>query len=168
MDSTVERGTMPYLAQARTSAPQQKTGPNWRTKTRALRKRPLRERLLCQWVRNHLGRTAHERRVARTCSALFDILRPLHHLPARERRLLRLAALVHDVGRALDDDEHPTLGADMVLQDLPLAMPCSRLRRLAYLTRYHRGAVPELGRDEILRPGDRRSATRLLLAILRA
>jgi len=154
MDSAVERGTMPYVAQMRTAALGRKP-------------RPLRERITCQWVRRHLGRTAHERRVARTCSILFDILRPLHHLPARERRLLRLAALVHDVGRALDNDDHPALGAGMILDDLPLALPRSRMRRLAYLTRYHRGAVPELGRDELLRPGDRRSATRLLLAILR-
>lgn len=145
---------MPHVAQMRRAGLGRKT-------------RPLRERIACKWVRSHLGGTAHERRVARTCSVLFDILRPLHHLPARERRLLRLAALVHDVGRAQDDDEHPTLGAEMVLDDFPLALPRSRMRRLAYLTRYHRGAVPEVGRDEILRAGDRRSTTRLLLAILR-
>jgi exopolyphosphatase/pppGpp-phosphohydrolase len=154
MDLSVERGTMPYVAQMRTAA-------------LGRRARPLRERIACRWVRSHLGSTAHERRVAKTCSILFDILRPLHHLPADERRLLRLAALVHDVGRSVDNDDHPALGADMILEELPLPMRRSRLRRLAYLTRYHRGAVPELDRDELLRPGDQRSATRLLLAILR-
>lgn len=127
-----------------------------------------RERAARRWVRAMLGRTAHERRVAANATILFNLLRPLHRLPRRELRLLRLAALVHDVGRAIDDDDHPTVGAGLVLEQMPVAMTRCRRRRLAYLTRYHRGAVPELGRDDVLRSGDARAATRILLAMLRA
>ena len=56
----------------------------------------------------------------------------------------------------------------MVLENEWLT-PTTR-RRLAYLTRYHRGRVPEAGEEEILehRGADHGFAMRVLLGILRA
>ena len=41
-------------------------------------------------------------------------------------------------------------------------------RCLAYLTRYHRGAVPEIGFDEVLTASENRRRMRIVLSFLRA
>jgi exopolyphosphatase/guanosine-5'-triphosphate,3'-diphosphate pyrophosphatase len=116
-----------------------------------------------------LGAADHERQVAVVASCLFDITRPLHGLSTADRRLLRLGALVHDVGRAVDKDDHPAIGADMLLSAgdaLPLVATERRL--LAYLTAHHKGDVPPAGTDAILRPGDDVKRMIRLLALLRS
>jgi exopolyphosphatase/pppGpp-phosphohydrolase len=120
------------------------------------------------WVRNHLGCIEHERRVTETASTLFDLTWPMHSLTRADRQLLRLGAVVHDVGRSIDDDTHPQQGARMLMQQDHLPLSGCEQRALAYLTRYHRGCVPELGEDEILRRSDDREGLRTILAILRS
>ena len=121
-----------------------------------------------RWVARRLGGTAHERRVADVASTLFDLTAPLHGLPAAGRKMVRLAAMVHDVGRSADEDGHAAAGAGMVLADRSLPLSDAERRGLAYLTLYHRGTVPDAGDDDVLHPDD--DAERLLkvLALLRA
>jgi exopolyphosphatase/guanosine-5'-triphosphate,3'-diphosphate pyrophosphatase len=123
---------------------------------------------LLAWVRKHLGDVEHEQRVERLALTLFALTRPRHRLSQSERTLLSLAAIVHDVGRALEDDDHELHGAVMlqVAEDLPLTD--TERRRLMFLTRYHRGKVPAEGGEEYLRPADDRASLRTLLALLRA
>ena len=120
-----------------------------------------------KWVRRHLGRVDHERRVAEISATVFDLTRPLHDLAAADSRLLRLASLVHDVGRSVDDAEHPMHGAAMLLADGSLPLPASQRRALAYLTLYHRGPVPAAGDDDVLHPEDDRPRLRRVLGLLR-
>lgn len=120
------------------------------------------------WSQRRLGNIDHERRVLEIATALFDLTRGLHPLNPSHKRLLSAAALLHDVGRAIDPPEHERIGAEMILSDPSLRVSPIDRRRLAYLTLYHRGPVPDLGRDEILRRGDCHSALLTVLAILRA
>ena len=119
-------------------------------------------------MHRQLGSIDHEKRVVEIASRLFDLTWPLHGLTGAERRLLRLAAVVHDVGRCIDDETHPEVGARLIHEwpDLPLE-PDER-RALAYLTRYHRGKVTPVGGDEILRRCDDHETLRLVLAMLRS
>ena len=55
----------------------------------------------------------------------------------------------------------------MLMEDRHLPLSHSE-RRLAYLTLYHKGHVPDAGDDEILRPGDDADRLRTILALLRA
>lgn len=121
-----------------------------------------------RWVSRRLGEIGHEQRVAATAARLFDLTANRHQLPPYFRRLLRLAALVHDVGRAVEDDRHPMIGAKMVLADTWLPVRDTERRALAYLVRYHRGAVPDAGMDAILDSADNAPALRTVLALLRA
>jgi exopolyphosphatase/guanosine-5'-triphosphate,3'-diphosphate pyrophosphatase len=119
------------------------------------------------YVRKKLGDARHERRVAELASRLFTLTSAWHDLRATDLVALRLGCLLHDVGRSKDDALHPRIGARMIerADELPLT---PRERRLAaFLTRYHRGAVPRCGHDEYLRRGEYRTAV-LLLAMLRA
>ena len=85
-----------------------------------------------------------------------------------DRRLLQMAAVVHDVGRCIDDETHPKQGAVMLRNAEMLPLSAAQRRALIYLTRYHRGQVPELGADGILRGSDDPATCLKLLAILRA
>lgn len=123
---------------------------------------------LKRWVIGRLGRIEHERRVARTAFALAGVTSSLHALTIRHRRLLKLAALVHDVGRCKAGKAHAIVGAEMILDNATLPLSGSDRRALAYLTRYHKGAVPELGHDEILKDGDDLEGLRTVLGFLRA
>lgn len=129
---------------------------------------PHRELAAERWAQRRLGRIGHERRVSAIATTLFDLTQDLHGLEPTHRRVLRLAAMVHDVGRSIEDRRHPALGAEMILEDAHLPISNQVRRQLAYLTRYHRGAVPRAGYDGILRPGDGRKAMRRLLSLLRA
>lgn len=130
--------------------------------------RPDSLRALAAWAGRRLGCVEHERRVLQIAGALFDLTRDLHRLKQAERWLLSAAALLHDVGRAVDPAEHERIGAEMILSDLSLDLSPENRRRLGYLTLYHRGPVPELGRDEILRSPDDRPSLRKVLGLLRA
>ena len=125
-------------------------------------------RAVRRWVTRRLGGVRHERHVAAIASNLFDLTRPLHKLNPAHRRLLRLGALVHDVGRCISKPDHPKEGARLLLADDALPLTPPERRALAYLALHHRGAVPAAGRDAVLHRTD--DAERLLhvLALLRA
>src|SRR3954449_479784 len=122
-----------------------------------------RGRTTFEMIRSLGGCSPHERRVAGIATRLFDLLLPLHSLGAAERRLLRVAALLHDCGRvAVGADGHNVHGATIVGEDRQLPLTASRRRAVASLVRYHCGRVPRLGDDEVLLPGDGRRKLRTL------
>ena len=120
------------------------------------------------WVRRRAGASDHERRVAQIAGALFDLTQDLHDLSHRAQWTLTAAALVHDIGKSVDNDEHPRIGANILLTDPHLQLSPTSRRWLAYLTLYHRGQVPAPGKDEVLRPSDDARGLLKLLALLRA
>lgn len=121
-----------------------------------------------RWVARRLGGVRHEQQVAAIAANLFDLTLPLHGLSLADRRLLRLAALVHDVGRRVSKEEHPTEGAWMLLADTTLPLLPAERRALAYLTCYHRGGVPLPGHDAVLHAADDHDRLLRVLALLRA
>jgi exopolyphosphatase/pppGpp-phosphohydrolase len=125
-------------------------------------------RAVAHWVLGRLDTIEHEKRVVRIASSLFDLTRPRHRLSGAARRLLRTAALVHDIGRSVDKARHPAIGAGMILRDHSLHIGMAERRALAFLTLYHRDGVPEIGHEAILRDSDDRKSLRKVLALLRA
>jgi exopolyphosphatase/guanosine-5'-triphosphate,3'-diphosphate pyrophosphatase len=128
----------------------------------------VKQRLTERWAHRRLGKIDHERRVCAIAETLFNLTQAIHKLDIPEMRLLMLGCAVHDVGRKVDQRLHPTIGSQMILADTSLPFTEAERRSVAYLTRYHRGAVPELGFDEILSSQENRRRLRLILAILRA
>jgi hypothetical protein len=120
-----------------------------------------------RWVMRHLETVRHERQVAAIATSLFDITRPIHKLSLADRRLLRLGAMVHDVGRCVSKPQHPSEGAAMLIADRTLPLTPTERRALAYLTLYHRGPVPDPGRDSILSRNDDAERMLYVLSILR-
>lgn len=120
------------------------------------------------WVRRRLRNIDHEKRVLQIATAFHDMTGDLHGLSRRGSWALQAAALVHDVGRSVDPAMHEHIGAELVLNDARLDLSPSERRALAYLTRYHRGPVPDLGDDGILRPADNHEELLKVLGLLRA
>ena len=120
------------------------------------------------WVRRKSAQIDHETRVAEIADALFNLTRDLHGLGAHDLLTLKSAALVHDVGRAIDPKNHAEMGAKLVLEDAALPLRATQRRWLAYLTLYHRGPVPALGEDRILAAEDDHPRLLKQLALLRA
>jgi putative nucleotidyltransferase with HDIG domain len=122
---------------------------------------------LQDWVTDHLGEIRHERRVAALAASLVDITSPLHDLKRCDVRLLKMAALVHDVGRSIDHENHPAAGARMIRRENGFPLKRRERRALAYLTLRHRGEVPTVDDPALRRCGDPQKL-RLLLGFLRA
>ncbi len=102
---------------------------------------------------------------ASLAAQLFDASQPLHHLGERERLLLELAALMHDVGAHINVRSRHKHSYYM-LKNLELSGLTSRERDIiAHVARYHRGKAPQGSHVEFARL-DR--AARMLVSVLAA
>ncbi len=124
--------------------------------------------LIERWALRHLGGIDHELRVVSIATKLHNIVTAKPRLDSRHLRLLIWGAMVHDVGRSVEDDRHPQIGAKMIEAAYSLPISKSERRALCYLTRYHRGAVPRIGKDDYLTDADDAEQLYLVLAYLRA
>lgn len=84
----------------------------------------------------------HARHVARLVLSLFDQLGELHGLDERDRRLLLVAAVLHDVGQFIAYRRHHKHSLYLIQNsDVPNVSPAERVL-VALIARYHRRAEP--------------------------
>ncbi|HVC43575.1 MAG TPA: Ppx/GppA phosphatase family protein [Candidatus Binataceae bacterium] len=148
----------------------------------------LREGLLLGLVRNTSGRTSidarrrsvtmlarrfcganrHGQQVARLSLKLFDETALVLGLPAESRELLEYAALLHDVGHAIDHDRHNRHSYYLIKNTELLGFDPVEIEVIAQAARGHRKQAPSLDSPELrsLTAG-RRRVVRGLAAILR-
>lgn len=107
-------------------------------------------RVVAGFARSMLGDVRHERRVAGLAARLFAMTADWHGLADSDVQCLRLGALLHDIGRAEDDELHPEVGAAIIKRARRLPLTARERRAVMFMTRYHRGAVPREGHDELL------------------
>jgi exopolyphosphatase/guanosine-5'-triphosphate,3'-diphosphate pyrophosphatase len=87
---------------------------------------------------------AHGRHVAKLALTLFDSLGPVHKLPASTRPWLETAALLHDVGHAVNYQRHHKHAFYLISNvDLPGLTDHERLL-VATIARFHRRTKPEV------------------------
>src|SRR5258705_5995769 len=103
---------------------------------------PIHLPAVARWVAARLGTIEHEQRVSRIAATLFDLSRDAHGLSPAARQLLRAAAMVHDVGRAIDKAEHPAIGARMIARDRSMPLRQADRRVPSFLPLPHRDDVP--------------------------
>lgn len=100
---------------------------------------------------------AHTRHVAKLAIELFDELAAagLHRGDARERELLWAACLLHDIGVAVDYDDHHKHSRYLILNaGLPGFSP-REVALVGQMVRFHRKGMPDLGPfAPIMRAGD--------------
>ena len=91
----------------------------------------------------------HGRQVSRLALTLFDDLAGLHRLPAAARPWLEVAALLHDVGHAVNYQRHHKHSQYIIQNaDLP-GLPERERLLVALIARFHRRSRPEVGHEAL-------------------
>ncbi|VDG17855.1 Ppx/GppA phosphatase family protein [Lactiplantibacillus mudanjiangensis] len=84
----------------------------------------------------------HRDLVTKFALHLFDQLKPLHHLTKRDRLLLQVATIVHDVGSYIDPHEH-YMHSDYILRATELTgLTNEEKQTIATIARYHSAQTP--------------------------
>jgi exopolyphosphatase/guanosine-5'-triphosphate,3'-diphosphate pyrophosphatase len=89
------------------------------------------------------GDNAHGRQTARLALALFDATADALDLAPRWRELLEYAALLHDVGHAIDHDRHHRHTAYLVRNSELLGFEPLEVEAIAHVCRSHRKRAPK-------------------------
>ena len=110
----------------------------------------------------------HAETVLELSRQLFDQLQRLHGLDAHARVLLEAAALLHDIGIAVNNDGHHKHSQYLIESSDIVGLGDDERRIVALLARYHRRAPPNREHEEFasLRRKDRSTVERLA-ALLR-
>ena len=95
----------------------------------------------------HLGRRyhfdePHATQVDRLACVLFDNLAPLHQLGPKDRQLLRVAALLHDVGDFISSAAHHKHTQYIIENTDLMGLSVEQRMVAAAVARYHRRAMP--------------------------
>ena len=121
----------------------------------------------------HLGRRYHfdERHglaVANMACRLFDATRTLHELGPEDRAILRLAAVLHDVGDFINPGSHHKHSQYIIENSDMMGLTSAQRSLTAIVARYHRRALPSLRHASYQALGDKEQRrVRYLAALLR-
>jgi exopolyphosphatase/guanosine-5'-triphosphate,3'-diphosphate pyrophosphatase len=86
---------------------------------------------------------AHSRHVADLCMTIFDALVYEHGLKRRERMMLEVAAILHDVGMFVRSSGHHKHGHYIVANSEIFGLHRDELNIIANVISYHRGPPPD-------------------------
>ncbi|HUJ09472.1 MAG TPA: HD domain-containing protein [Verrucomicrobiae bacterium] len=110
----------------------------------------------------------HAQHVAELSVRLFRELQPEHQLDRRFELLLRIAALLHEVGNFISDRSHHKHSMYIILNSELFGLAKRDLTLIALIARYHRRAMPRPYHEEFqLLDRDSRIAVLKLASILR-
>jgi exopolyphosphatase/pppGpp-phosphohydrolase len=84
----------------------------------------------------------HARQVAKLSLKLFDKLQPLHCMGNSERIWLRVASLLHDIGKSVSGGFHHKASRDIIVKQADLPFRKRVRKMIGLIARYHRGALP--------------------------
>ncbi|MGB8683843.1 MAG: Ppx/GppA phosphatase family protein [Candidatus Binatus sp.] len=110
----------------------------------------------------------HGKQVAKLALKLFDATAPVLGLPKSSRELLEFAALLHDIGHAIDHDRHNRHSYYLIKNAELFGFDTDEIEVIAQAARGHRKQAPKLDSPDLksLSPAKRR-VVRGLAAILR-
>ena len=91
--------------------------------------------------RCHYPKT-HSHHVAKLAKLLFDQTQPLHGMHEREREWLEYAALLHDVGYAINARQHHKHSYYLITNSDLAGFTVEEIEMIAGVARYHRRALP--------------------------
>jgi exopolyphosphatase/guanosine-5'-triphosphate,3'-diphosphate pyrophosphatase len=89
----------------------------------------------------------HSVHTSELACTLFDQLQPLHQLPDRFRKILQIAALLHEIGNFVNLKSRHKHSMYLILNSEFFGIGSGDLELIALVARYHRGAVPQPTHD---------------------
>jgi exopolyphosphatase/guanosine-5'-triphosphate,3'-diphosphate pyrophosphatase len=119
-------------------------------------------------ARKYRADRRHAQTVADLATKLFDELQPEHRLAPRQRLLLRVAALLHEVGGFVSNRSHHKHSYYLIANAEIFGLSREEHEIVAHIARYHRRATPQQSHPEyMMLPRDRRILVSKLSALLR-
>lgn len=110
----------------------------------------------------------HAYHVSGLAVSLFDQLRPIHELGKRDRLLLEIAALLHEIGNFISTSGHHRHAYYIISETPILGLSNGELRIVANVARYHRKAIPDASHEGFSElDADARERVNALAALLR-
>lgn len=110
----------------------------------------------------------HAMHVAKLSLRLFDAFQPLHQMGNTERIWLRIASLLHDVGKSVSGAFHHKASRDIIVRQADLPFRKRVRKMIGLVARYHRGGLPEDTHKYYRRLDDEsKQCVRKLAALLR-
>ena len=107
----------------------------------------------------------HAEHVARLALQLYDGLPAGSEGGQEERDMLQLAALLHDVGLSRKGKSHHKTSQKLITRlSVPLGWTPEKLKIVAAVARYHRGALPRKGQKGLIGFSDQQRETAIRLA----
>ncbi len=91
--------------------------------------------------RYHVDRS-HSLQVRRLCTQLFDQLQDLHKLSHHDRLLLKVAAILHEVGTFINPKQHHRHSQYIILNSEIFGLSRHDVELVGLLARYHRHGAP--------------------------
>ena len=88
----------------------------------------------------------HPYEVKRLCRMLFcELSKNVFEMPRRELDYLEAAAVLHDIGYAVEDStkSHNKISRDIILAEGPKGFTDEEVKIIACIARYHRGSLPD-------------------------
>ena len=85
----------------------------------------------------------HAVQVAKLSLKLFDKLQPLHRMGNSERIWLRIASLLHDVGKSVSGEFHNKASRDIIVNEANLPFRKRVRKIIGLVARYHKGTMPK-------------------------
>ena len=101
----------------------------------------------------------HARHVEKLCTTLFDATASLHQLQSRDRLLLRVAAILHEVGNFITPRAHHKHSYYIIRSSEIFGLSVHDIETIALVARFHRHSIPkpvhegyaELSREDRMR-----------------
>jgi exopolyphosphatase / guanosine-5'-triphosphate,3'-diphosphate pyrophosphatase len=119
-------------------------------------------------LRKYEADPKHAEHVSELAVSLFDQLKSMHKLSKRDRLLLELGSLLHEVGNFIGAPGHHRHAYYIISETPLLGLSDEELRVVANLARYHRKAMPDTDHECYAELSDKdRDRVRSLAAILR-
>lgn len=111
---------------------------------------------------------SHSRQVRKLSTSLFDQLQNLHGLSRHDRLLLKVSAILHEIGTFINQKDHHLHGQYIILNSEIFGLSRQDINIVGLMARYHRHGVPTVA-DTTYAKLDQPTRLRLqkLAAILR-
>jgi len=117
--------------------------------------------------RYHVDRT-HATYVREVCCRLFDALQHLHQLTSKDRLILEVAALLHEIGMYVNTSSHHKHSLYLIRNSDIFGLGTRDREMAALVARYHRRAQPKMTHEGYASLNrERRLAVNKLAAIIR-
>lgn len=86
----------------------------------------------------------HSLQVGKLVCLLFDELQPLHHMGNTERIWLYTAALLHDIGEAVDEKNRHEKSFEIIAGSSELGLDKEQRKIIGLIAGYHSGPKPQM------------------------